>query len=129
MKLYNFLKYARYNEGATLVEFAIIFPVYLLFVFGIIELGYVLWGYSALEYAGSYGARYAFVNPTASSSSIQTFILSKVDLSGSSISYSVTVTPNVSADISGTFTYSFLYLPLDPITITTTFHQALPTAS
>ncbi len=118
--------YFKMNKGIAALEFAIIFPVYLLFIFGIIELGYVLWGYSALEYGASYGARYAFVQPNSSSSAIQSVALSTISFPNNAITYNVTITPRVSADIDGTFTYTFLVLPLNPIRITTHLHQVLP---
>ncbi|HUX78868.1 MAG TPA: TadE family protein, partial [Alphaproteobacteria bacterium] len=107
-------------------EFAFILPVYLLLIFGIIELGYVLWGVSALQYGASYGARYAFVHPTSSGSTIENFASSMVNFPTNALTYTVTMTPHVSADIDGTFTYQFLILPLNPLTITTHVHQVLP---
>ena len=114
------------SQGAAIIEFAFILPVYLLLIFGIIELGYVLWGVSALEYGASYGARYAFVHPTSSSSTIEDFALSTVNFPTNAITYNVTITPSVSADIDGSFSYTFLVLPLNPITINTHIHQVLP---
>jgi Flp pilus assembly protein TadG len=52
------------DEGATAVEFAIIFPVFVLFVFGIIQFGLVLWTKFALQHATAEAARCATVNGT-----------------------------------------------------------------
>lgn len=117
--------YIRKNRGATVIEFAVILPVYLLFIFGIIELGYIFWGMSSLHYGASFGARFAFINPGASSSQIEDFALSFIDLPGSVITYEVTTNP-LFVDIDGTFTYNFLYLPIDPISVQTHVHQVLP---
>ncbi len=122
-------QYIRDSAGAAILEFAIILPVYLLFIFGIIELGYVLWGNSALEHGASYGARYAFVHPTSSSSTIKSAALASIDFPNNDITYNVTISPNVSADIDGSFSYTFKVLPLNPLTITTHIHQVLPTPS
>lgn len=119
-------KLTRETQSAAIIEFAFILPVYLLLIFGIIELGYVLWGFSALEYGASYGARYAFVHPTSSSSTISSFALSMVNFPTTALTYTVTITPHVSADVDGTFTYTFLILPLNPLTLTTHVHQVLP---
>lgn len=124
-----FKEYIRNMGGAAAIEFVFVLPVFLALIFGSIELGYIFWANSALKYAASYGARYAFVHPTASSTEIKNFAFSKVDLSGSVITYTVTITPNVSADIDGSFNYSFIILPLNPITLTTHFHQVLPLTS
>jgi Flp pilus assembly protein TadG len=124
----DFLKrYMKTSKGVAAIEFAFILPVYLLFIFGIIELGYVLWGFSALEYGASYGARYAFVHPTSSSSTIQNYALSKIDFPNNAITYTVTMSGS-SAVINGSFSYTFLVLPLNPITITTQMTQSLPTS-
>ena len=123
-------KYLTNLRGSAAIEFAFILPVFLLFIFGIIELGYVLWGDSSLKYGATYGARYAFVHPTSSAQTIQNFALSTTAFSaGGPLSYKVTIVPNVSADVDGTFTYTFLMLPLNPITINVHVHQVLPVSS
>jgi Flp pilus assembly protein TadG len=119
----NFLKNHR---GTMIIEFAYVFPIYLLFIFGIIELGYTLWGDSNMKHAASYASRYAFVNPTATASDINAAALSKIDLSGNPIQFTVTLS-GTTVDIDGTFTYNFLVLPIKPITITTHIRQLIPT--
>jgi len=124
------IRYARNTKGVAAIEFAFVLPVYLLFIFGIIELGYVLWGDSALKYGASYGARYAFANPTSTAAAIQDFALSTTTFPpGGPITYTVTIVPNVSVDIDGKFTYTFLYLPITPLTINVHLHQVLPVSS
>ena len=118
-------RYMRNVKGTTAIEFAFILPVYFLFVFGIMELGYVLWGLSALEYGASYGARYAFVHPTFSSSAIESFALSTVNFPTNALTYNVTISAGT-ATINGSFSYTFLVLPLKPITINTQIVQVLP---
>lgn len=44
--------------GATLVETTIIFPLVLILTFGLVEFGYVLWQYHAVEKATAVGARW-----------------------------------------------------------------------
>jgi Flp pilus assembly protein TadG len=52
------------DEGATAVEFAIVFPVFLVFVVGLIQFGLVLWTKFALQHATAEAARCATVNGT-----------------------------------------------------------------
>jgi len=121
-----FKRYSKEERGVASIEFALVFPIYLLLVMGIIELGYMLWGYSALEYGASYGARYAFVYPTSSAQAIQNAAMSKIGATGPPFSYTATIVPNSYVDLNGSFSYTFLVLPLNPITIKTRVHQVLP---
>ena len=120
----KFRKYLRTIRGSAAIEFAFVFPVFLLFLFGSIEFGYLFWADSSLKYGATYGARYAFVNPTASSSAIQSFALSVVDVPNSVVSYTITKSA-LSVDIDGSLTYTFLVVPLSPITLTVHEHQVL----
>ncbi len=51
-------RFARNDKGATAVEFAIILPVLLLFVFGIIEWGLYMYNRQVITNAAREGARY-----------------------------------------------------------------------
>lgn len=124
MNLNRLKYYLRDGKGSAAIESAIVLPLFLLFVFGVLQLGYIMWGYISLEYALSYAARYAFLHPTSTSSQIQNYAASTVDL-GSALTFSASIN-SVSADITGTFSFTPFYLPIDPITITTTVHQVLP---
>jgi len=122
----NFLKRFYNNSGgASAIEFAIVLPVALLFLFGIMELGYVMWGNSSMKYATTLASRYAYVNPTASSSDIENYALTKVSLSGTPITFTVTQTL-ATVNINGSFTHSFLVIPMNPVTITTNILQSVP---
>lgn len=120
--------YIRNNRGTAAIEFAIALPVFLALIFGSLEFGYVLWANSSLQYGATYGARYAFVHPTASASTIQNYALSVISLPTGAVNYTVSG-GGLSVDIDGTFSYSFLVLPLSPITLTAHEHQVLPLTS
>src|SRR6187402_3204985 len=53
------------GRGQALTEFAVVLPVFLLLVFGIIDLGRVIWGLDNVANAAREGARYASVHGTA----------------------------------------------------------------
>src|SRR5829696_5694980 len=55
----------RERGGATAVEMAFLLPVFLLFVFGIIEFARVVWTQTALQFASETAARCAAVSPSA----------------------------------------------------------------
>lgn len=52
------------NHGQTLVEFALVVPILLLVVFGIMEFGRVFYTYSALTNGAQEAARYGIIHPT-----------------------------------------------------------------
>jgi Flp pilus assembly protein TadG len=51
----------RVLRGQALVEFALVFPLFLLFLFGLIEVGRVIYLYNAFNEAAREAARYASV--------------------------------------------------------------------
>lgn len=59
-----FLPAHRSQRGLTSVELAIVLPVLLMIVFGMIEFGYAMWNYNTISYAVREGVRYAAVNST-----------------------------------------------------------------
>jgi len=126
----NIVKIMTDTKGVAAIELALILPVFLWLIFGSIELGYVFWGETSLSYGASYGARYAYTHPSASASDIANFALSQTNFSaGGPITYNVTLVPGVTADVQGTFTYTFMVVPMNPVNITIDVVQALQLAS
>ncbi len=64
----------REDRGAAAVEFALILPVLLLLVLGIINFGYVFGQKLALNQAVREGARNAVVSTSADESAVETFV-------------------------------------------------------
>ncbi len=50
------------DEGQSLVEFALILPLFLLFIFGIIDLGRGIYAYNTIQNAAREGTRVAIVD-------------------------------------------------------------------
>jgi hypothetical protein len=50
-----------YHKGSTAVEFALVFPVFLILVFGIIDFGRYFFVQHTIQYATREGARFALV--------------------------------------------------------------------
>src|SRR5712691_3407992 len=69
------VRLSRHEDGNPAVEFGLLAPVLLLFLFGIMEGGRMLWTLNALHYSVQEAARCASINTTAcgSASQIQTF--------------------------------------------------------
>jgi len=63
--------------GASAVEFALVLPLLLIFIFGIIDTGRFMWEYNEAEKATQMGVRYAVVtNPVPSGLSSYSFSIS-----------------------------------------------------
>lgn len=56
--------FGRNNEGATLVEFSLLFPLLLLLTFGILEFANYFWQYQRADYAAQVAARMAVTRAT-----------------------------------------------------------------
>ena len=56
------MKTARTNRGQTLVEFALIIPLFLAFLFAIVDFGRVVWANDALASSAREAARFAIVH-------------------------------------------------------------------
>src|SRR5687768_7515945 len=54
------------RRGQAMVEFALIIPIFLLMIFGILDLGRAVYAYSTLNNAAREGARVAAVDQTLS---------------------------------------------------------------
>ncbi len=65
------------SEGATAVEFALITPIFLLFLYGLLEFGRVLFTMAVLFFAAEEASRYSVVNYTATTTEIRQVAESK----------------------------------------------------
>ena len=64
------MKILRENGGAAAIEMALVLPVYLLFVFGIFEFGWIFWQYNSMQYAASDAARCKAINPACDAEAV-----------------------------------------------------------
>jgi Flp pilus assembly protein TadG len=111
------------QDGAALVEFAIVLPVLLVLIFGMIEFSVMLYDKAMITNASREGARrgivYSYPNPVPTAEITQTV---NDYLQGHMISFGSTSTPNVTVSgecggtgdpltVTVTYTYNFLILP------------------
>lgn len=100
----------RHQRGATLVEYALVVPVFLLIVLGIMEFGHILFIQNTLANAAREGARYLVVRPEDASATNANFLAvarrlttgldpDELDFEVSRSSTSVTVTVNYRVDL------------------------------
>lgn len=133
MRMPNLIRKIRYDEkGAAALEMALVFPVFLLFIFGILEFTRAYWTMHTMDLSIEEAARYAIVNTTATDTSI--VAKAKDNLYGfDSSQFTIT---SVSQNINGvtykviTATYPFNFvvpnlLPYNGITLTRTVSAPL----
>lgn len=58
------------QAGTAAIEFALVAPVLILMIYGIIEVGRGLWIQNAMQLAVEEGARFAMANPTATDAQV-----------------------------------------------------------
>ena len=85
----------RREAGQTLTEFAIVLPIFLLIVFGAIDLGRVIWAADSLANAAREGARFASVHGDAEIVTTAT----KSDIRGETLNYLVAAGTNVTVTV------------------------------
>ncbi len=85
--------YSERERGAAIVEFALVAPLLLLFIFGIVESGILLNQKQGLHAAAREGGRAASL-PTATSDSIQTNVSQALQGVALDSPHTVTITPS-----------------------------------
>lgn len=124
----------RDREGAAAVEIAIVFPVFMLILIGMITWGEVLWTQNSLAYAVAEAARCAATTPSTcgTTAQVQAYAASQAPapgISASSFTYQTGTSGNCIAStgaakyyqVNGTVTFSPLFgnmLPMFNITLT-----------
>jgi Flp pilus assembly protein TadG len=100
------------ESGATIIEFAIGLTVFVMLIFGVLNIAMVLWTLGSLHYAAESAARYASVNSPVTANSVQTYALNAYygeSLGGTNpFHYSATGCGNT---VTASYTYS-LVIPL-----------------
>ncbi len=87
------------SEGVALVEFALVVPVLVLLLVGILDTGRAVNAYVTISNASREGARYAALNPTAAPAAIKSsaVVPHAQQLDATSIAVSVTYSGSVSS--------------------------------
>ena len=113
-----------HEGGATAVEFAIIAPIFLVFLFGLLELARVMFTQGVLIYAVQEGSRYAAARGTSTVAEIENAV-SESFIGISQDPATLTVAPTVNPDgtrtvtvtIQYTFTWLVSFFGMDSITL------------
>jgi Flp pilus assembly protein TadG len=108
----------RHESGQSMTEFAIVLPIFLMLVFGVLDLGRVVWANSALAHASREAARSAIVlgeNVESPKEVIREVALSKAIVAGDQLSVEVCYGLGCSGD---TDTLDATYERGTPVTVT-----------
>lgn len=114
------------QEGASLIEFALVAPVFFMIVIAGIEFMTVVWEQYSLNYILSKTARHVFINPDLTEGEIVDY------LEGSDVTlptipdYVVEVLPSTSVTITGTLNHNFIFYPGGTYQIEASIVQPLP---
>jgi Flp pilus assembly protein TadG len=71
-------KFMGCRKGSVAIEFALIIPVALMILVGIIEVGRAMWVRTSLQFVAEEGARYMMVHQNASDADLSAFALEKL---------------------------------------------------
>ncbi len=116
--------FRRGRRGQSLVEFAMVLPILLILIFGIIEFGMGLRSYISLTNATREGARFAAVGnapgvyPTDCTGSVTTTVIGRVcvsvegldlaDFTSVAVTYPSGNSPGNDVEVSADYTYNFI---------------------
>jgi Flp pilus assembly protein TadG len=111
--------YLKREDGAALVEFALLLPLLMMILFGIIEFGLVLYNQEVITNASREGARYGIVigSPRPTAGQIQGVVntyLTNAGLDSGNATVSVAGAQGASGSdltVSVAYPYNFLVLP------------------
>lgn len=113
----------RCERGAMAVEFALVLPVLLLFLLGVVEAGRAYLTWSSMQFAVEEAARYALAQSTVTSAQVSSYAQARMS-TASTTGAVITVTMDTST-VTVTATTAFQsvaqgLLPFDPLTLTAT---------
>lgn len=116
--------------GATAVEFALVMPVFLAMVLGVIEMSRAMWIKATMQYAAEQTTRYFMVNNDKTTTELETYVQARfLEMGMASIVADVTytATQDTSTDpdnMTITLTYSFealvSFIPVPDMTLNAT---------
>ena len=120
----KFIRRARNSSGSVAVEFALLLPVYIAFISGIIEFGRFIWIRNTMEFAAEQAARYGAITSGATAASIEaqapTYL---IGVDPATVSFSANFPTGTTVTVTGTHDFATLisaYVPIPPTTLTVT---------
>lgn len=103
-------------------EFALLLPVYIVFILGIIEFGRMIWIRNTMEFAAETAARYGAVTSGATEAKIEAYALTQlIGVDSSTVSFTGTTVTASTVTVVGTHAFTTLvsgYIPIPAMTMT-----------
>ena len=122
-------RYLANDSGVAAVEFAIVLPVFIMLVMGIIDFGRIYWIKSSMQFVVEQSTRYAMVNASISEADLETYAYAQEDnVSGSGAIFNADIDDAGAINymtVTGTYTFNFL-TPLVGTTITLNAKSVTP---
>ena len=120
----------RRDSGAAAVEFALILPAFLGFLFGIEEVGRMFWTLSSIQYACEETGRYAMTNTAITNDKLQDYANTKMTGVNPAITTFTAANDTVGSvrfvTITGTATFNWLVPYIATKTTTLTAKSRVP---
>ena len=121
-----FLRFARGASGAVAVEFALMLPVYIVFVLGVMEFGRWIWIRNTMEMAAESAARYGAITSGATDASIETQAATYlIGIAPASVTFNATACASNVVTVNATHNFTplaatFVPIPAAAISVTAT---------
>ncbi len=114
--------------GNPAVEMALVLPVFLALIYGVIEFGRVLWTLSTLHYAVEEAARCASINTTTcgTSTQIKAYAAARASTIGVATSVFTPTTVACGHKVAASYVFPFAVSGFMPYTITLTAQSCFP---
>ena len=111
---------ARDRSGTSLIEFAVLLPMFLTLVFGMIDVGRLFWAQTALQHAVEMAARCATINATTcgTAANVKTYATTQAyGLTFPTSTFTVTA-PTCGNQVTASYAFSFSsFLPVSTMTL------------
>jgi len=114
------------QRGVSAVEFALILPVFVVFLFGMINCGLLLWTQLGMEHGVVAAARCAAINPSTCPDVPAYATQQAYGLDLPKTAFTLT-TPACGDQVAASYGYQFVTLLLPPMNLTLTARSCYPT--
>lgn len=117
------------DRGVAAVEFAIVLPVFIMLVMGIVDFGRIYWVKSSMQFVVEQSTRHAMVNSDITEAALETYAYAQeASVSGSGAVFDATIDASGAVNfmtVTGTYTFNFI-TPLVGSTLTLNAKSVTP---